>query len=143
MSRPHVLFLCTHNSARSQMAEGLLRHKATDRFEAFSAGTHAESVNPLAVTVMSEVGIDISHQRSKPIEDFAGRRFDIVITVCDRAREECPYFPAPVQQIHWLIQDPTSTEGGHDARLEAFRKARNELDQRIALFLSDHPPYTD
>lgn len=138
LTKARVLFLCTHNSARSQIAEGLLRHKGADRFEAHSAGTHPIGLNPLAVSVMRQAGIDISHHRSKPVEDYAGRHFDIVITVCDQAKEACPYFPGDVERIHWSIPDPSSVEGDDKTRQEAFRKARDELDQRIALFLSAH-----
>lgn len=138
MSQTPVLFLCTHNSARSQMAEGLLRHKAADRFEVYSAGTYPTGLNPLAVAVMREAGIDISHHRSKSVEEFADCQFEIVITVCDQAKETCPYFPTDVEQIHWSVPDPSTAQGNEDARLEVFRQTRNELDQHISLFLSTH-----
>jgi len=136
VSKPWVLFLCTHNSARSQMAEGLLRHKAADSFEVCSAGTSPVGLHPLAVAVMGEVGIDISSHRSKPVEEVSNRRFDIVITVCDQAREECPYLPACAERLHWSVRDPAAVRGRDEAQLEAFRSARNELARRIDLFLS-------
>src|SRR3954453_7985 len=103
-----VLFLCTGNSCRSQMAEGLLRHVAGDRFEAASAGTHPQGLNPDAVAAMQEIGIDISHQRSKHVDDFAGDQFHSVITVCDRAKESCPIFPSTRSLLHWSFDDPAA-----------------------------------
>src|SRR5215218_8681344 len=110
MDKTRVLFVCTHNSARSQMAEGLLRQLAGDRFEAFSAGTDASSVRPEAISVMAELGIDISAQRSKSVDDFVGQQFAWVITVCDRARETCPYFPGAEQTAHWGFDDPADAD---------------------------------
>src|SRR5579883_657399 len=105
-TRQRVLFVCTHNSARSQMAEGWLRHLAGDRFEAHSAGTEATQVHPLAIRVMAEVGIDISGQHSKTIEEYLGQPFDWVITVCDQAAEACPLFPGGGERLHWSLLDP-------------------------------------
>ena len=126
-----VLFVCTHNSARSQMAEGLLRHLLGDRYEAASAGTEPGGVRPLAVAAMAELGIDISGQRSKSIDQFLSDRFDYVITVCDQARESCPVFPNAARQLHWSLPDPSQAEGDEQERLRAFRAVRDELRRRI------------
>lgn len=134
--RLRVLFLCTGNSARSQMAEGLLRALGGDRFEVFSAGTVASFVRPQAIEVMKEAGIDISHHRSKPVAEFAGAGFDYVITVCDHANQLCPHFPGQVKRIHWSIDDPVDRAAG-DAELQAFRRARNELRQKIESLISE------
>ena len=131
-----VLFLCTGNACRSQMAEGLLRHLGDGQVEAFSAGTEAKGVHPLATRVMSEVKVDISGQESKNVEVFAGERFDFVITVCDRAKEQCPVWPGVREQIHWSLDDPAEAEGNEEQRLEVFRRVRNEIRQRIRLFLA-------
>jgi len=128
-----VLFLCTGNSARSQMAEGLLRALAGDRFEVFSAGTIASFVRPQAISVMNELGIDISNHRSKSVEEFLGNDFDYVITVCDHANQHCPNFPGPVTRIHWSIDDPVGSGSGAE-ELMAFRRARDELRDRILTF---------
>ena len=135
-----LLVLCTGNSARSQMAEGWLRRLGEGRVEAFSAGTHpAPAVNPLAVQVMGEVGIDLSGQRPKSVEGFLGRQLDYVITVCDDAAEACPIFPGPVQRIHWSFQDPAKVEGDEAARLATFRRVRDGLRERLEGFLSEAP----
>ncbi len=134
-ARKRVLFVCTGNSARSQMAEALLRHLAKGEVEAFSAGTEPKPVNPLAVRAMAEAGIDISTQRSKGIETYATESFDFVITVCDRARTKCPRWPGLVDYIHWSIDDPAAVEGTDEHQLRAFRTAREELRNRITLFL--------
>ena len=122
-----VLILCTGNSARSQMAEGLLRDMAGDRFEVVSAGVAPSGVRPEAIEVMREIGIDISGHRSKSVDEFTSQQFDYVITVCDNANQECPMFPGKFQRIHWSIDDPAAVSGGEDARLAAFRTARDEL----------------
>lgn len=129
-----VLFVCTGNSARSQMAEGLLRHAAGDRFEVYSAGTQPKGLSPYAVAVMREMGIDISHQRSKSVDEYVGRRFDFVITVCDSARQACPTFPGKAQRLHWDIADPAAAEGGAEEVMAAFRAARDELRRRVEEF---------
>ncbi|MGH8512403.1 MAG: arsenate reductase ArsC [Gammaproteobacteria bacterium] len=129
--RVNVLFLCTGNSARSQMAEGLLRAQYGQKFEAFSAGTAPSRVNPLAVEAMREAGIDISAQRSKSVEEFIGHPVDYVITVCDQANESCPVFPGNAKRIHWSIDDPQLTEGDEATRLAAFRRARDEIRGRL------------
>lgn len=132
--RSKVLILCTGNSARSQMAEGLLRHDAGDLFQVVSAGTHPSHVRAEAVAVMKELGIDISSHRSKSVEEFAGHEFDFVITVCDNARESCPVFPATTKRIHWSLQDPAAVEGSREKRLEAYRERRNELREHLRRF---------
>ncbi|MDQ3803927.1 MAG: arsenate reductase ArsC [Acidobacteriota bacterium] len=129
--KKRVLILCTGNSARSQMAEGLLRHSGGGRFEVFSAGTHPGRVRPEAVEAMREVGIDISGHRSKSVDEFAGREFDYVITVCDNARESCPVFPGKTGRIHWSFDDPAAAEGDDEARLAVFRRVRDEIKERL------------
>jgi arsenate reductase (thioredoxin) len=126
-----VLFLCTHNSARSQMAEGLLRAWAGDRFEAFSAGTEATEVRPLAICAMAELGIDISGHRSKALTEFVGQPFDLAITTCDDAKEACPFFPGADRQLHWAFDDPSATTGTDDEQLAVFRRVRDEIGGRI------------
>ena len=126
-----VLFLCTHNSARSQMAEGILRHLGGDRVEVQSAGTVATRVHPLAIAAMAEKDIDISGQRSKHMDELAGQAFDYVVTVCDNARESCPLFPGAPEQIHWSLADPSAVEGDEATKAHAFRMAADELMTRI------------
>lgn len=130
-----VLILCTGNSARSQMAEGIFRHLGGDRFEVFSAGTRPTAVRPEAIAAMREVGIDLSGHWSKSVDEFAGREFDYIITVCDNARESCPVFPGNGERLHWPFEDPAAVEGSEDERLAAFRKVRNQIDARIRVFL--------
>lgn len=130
-----VLILCTGNSARSQMAEGILRHAGGARFEVESAGTHPGSVRPEAVEAMREVGVDISRHRSKSVEEFAGQDFDYVITVCDHARENCPVFPARTRRVHWSFDDPAATVGEDAARLVVFRRVRDEIAARLLEFI--------
>ena len=129
-----VLILCTGNSARSQMAEGLLCHDAANAYEVFSAGTKPTHVRPEAITVMQEVGIDISSHRSKSVDEFAGQNFDYVITVCDNAKESCPVFPARTQRIHWSIENPAAVQGSEEERMAAFRRVRDELRARLQVF---------
>ena len=129
--RARVLFVCTHNSARSQMAEGLLRDRAGDRFEVTSAGTEATHVRPLAIRAMAEIGIDISGQESKTLERYLGEPFDYVITVCDDANEACPFFPGAKKWLHWSFEDPSRAEGPEDERLAIFRRVRDEIWKRI------------
>jgi arsenate reductase (thioredoxin) len=129
--KKRVLFLCTHNSARSQMAEGLLRHLAGDRFEAMSAGTEATHVRPLAVRAMEEVGVDISRQESKTLERYLGESFDYVITVCDDANEACPFFPGASERLHWSFEDPSRAEGSEEERLAVFRGVRDRIKERV------------
>lgn len=131
MSKIRVLFLCTHNSARSQMAEGLLRHLAGGRFEAHSAGTEATSVRPLAARAMAEIGSDISDQESKTLQRYLGEPFDYVVTVCDAANEACPIFPGAKHRLHWSFPDPSGVTGTEEERLEVFRAVRDEIRARI------------
>jgi arsenate reductase len=126
-----VLFLCTHNSARSQMAEGFLRELAGDRFEVASAGTEARGLNPLAVQAMAEEGIDISLQESKTLERYVNEPFDLVVTVCDEANESCPYFPNAKERRHWSFPDPSAVRGDDDTKFAAFRAVRDAVRERI------------
>jgi arsenate reductase (thioredoxin) len=128
---PRILFLCTHNSARSQMAEGMLRDLAGDRFEVHSAGTEATHVRPLAIRAMDEMEIDISGQESKTLERYVGEPFDYVITVCDEANEACPFFPGAKSRLHWSFEDPSQADGSQDERLAVFRRVRDEIRARI------------
>ena len=136
MSVARVLFLCTHNSARSQMAEGLLRRLAADRFEVASAGTEARGVNPLAVRAMADIGVDLRGHTSKTLDRFLGERWDYVITVCDNANESCPVFPGPVTRLHWSFDDPSAASGGDEQRLAVFRRVRDEIRARIDAWLA-------
>ena len=143
MTSPHrqrVLFLCTQNSARSQMSEGWLRHLAGDDFEVESAGTApASRVHPLAVRVMQEAAINISGQQPKSVDRLVAQRFDYVITVCDRARDDCPVFPQAGSQLHWGIDDPAAVQGTLAARLAAFRRTCDEIAARVRSLLADRP----
>jgi arsenate reductase len=132
-----VLILCTGNSARSQMAEGLLRHAAGDRFEVSSAGTQPSRVRPEAIAVMQELGIDISSQRSKSVEEFAARDFDYVLTVCDNAKESCPIYPGHGNRLHHSFEDPAAVQGTDEYRLAAFRRVRDQIRD----YLKGFPPY--
>ena len=134
-----VLFLCTGNSCRSQMAEGLLRHLSSGRVEAFSAGTHPKPVHPLAVRVMHESGIDITHHTSKSPDQFLGQPFDAIITVCDRAKESCPIFSGAAQRLHWSLEDPDQATGTEKERLQVFRNIRDDMARRVAAFLTQQP----
>ena len=125
--RKRVLILCTGNSARSQMAEGLLRHDAGDRFTVESAGTKPTAVRPEAITVMKEVGIDITSHRSKRVDELAGQDFDYVLTVCDHAKESCPVFFGKATRLHHSFNDPAAVEGSEEKRLGEFRRVRDEL----------------
>jgi arsenate reductase len=131
-----VLILCTGNSARSQMAEGLLRHDGASRFEVFSAGTEPSHVRTEAIEVMREIGIDISDHRSKSVDEFVGQDFDYVITVCDNANANCPVFPGTTKRIHWGIDDPAAAPGDKDARLAVFRSVRDKLREWLREFTS-------
>ncbi len=131
-----VLFICTHNSARSQMAEGLVNHDLAGKVQAFSAGTDPTSVNPLAVAAMGEVGIDISRHRSKSLDEFANEKFDFVITLCDRAAESCPIFFGGTQRMHMGFSDPSAVTGIKEEKLLFFRKLRDQIRKEIIEFLS-------
>jgi arsenate reductase len=130
-ARGRVLFLCTHNSARSQMAEALLRHLAGESVEAHSAGTEATHVRPLAIRAMDEIGIDVSGQESKTLDRYVGERFDYVITVCDEANEACPFFPGAKNRLHWSFEDPSQATGSEEERLKVFQRVRDEIRERI------------
>jgi arsenate reductase len=130
-----VLFVCTGNSARSQMAEAILRRDAGDRFEAFSGGADPRPINPLTVRVLEEVGIEISDATSKPVSRFLGKPFDYVITLCDRARVSCPIFPGGGQTLHWGLDDPAGVEGTEAEKLAAFRRSLTEVSMRIRAFI--------
>ena len=129
--RKRVLFLCTHNSARSQMAEGFLRDLAGDRFDVVSAGTRATVVHPFAIQAMAESGVDISLHKSKPVGRFLGQPFDLIITVCDDAAEECPWFPNARERRHWSFPDPSKAAGTDEERFAAFAKVRDDIRSRI------------
>src|SRR5580692_9440237 len=131
-----VLILCTGNSARSQMAEGLLRHDGGDAFEVASAGTRPSHVRPEAIAVMKEIGIDISGHRSKSVDEFAARDFDYVLTVCDDARETCPIYPGHGNRLHQSFEDPAALEGSQEMKLAAFRKVRDQIRQYLRAVLS-------
>ena len=126
-----MLFLCTHNSARSQMAEGLLRDLGGDRFEPFSAGTEATHVRPLAIRAMSELGVDISGQGSKTLDRYLNEPFDAVITVCDQANEACPVFFGARQRLHWSFPDPSKAQGDEEQQLAVYRQVRDAIRERI------------
>jgi len=134
MPAPKVLFLCTGNSCRSQMAEGWLRHYAGGRAEVFSAGIRPAGLNPLAVAVMGESGIDISAQRSKHVDKLAKEDFLFVITVCDNAREQCPVFPGALYQLHWSFDDPAETAVSDEEKLAVFRRVRDEIAEQVKTF---------
>ena len=129
--RTRVLFVCTHNSARSQMAEAFLRELGGDRFEAASAGTRATVVHPFAIQAMAESGIDISLQKSKPVGRFLGQPFDVVITVCDDAAEECPWFPNARERWNWSFPDPSRVTGDDDVKFGAFVAVRDAIRERV------------
>ena len=129
-----VLILCTGNSARSQMAEGLLRHDGGTAFEVASAGTKPSHVRPEAIDAMREIGIDISGHRSKSVDEFAGQKFDYVITVCDNAKESCPVFAATTKRLHWSLDDPTAVQGTEEERLAEFRRVRDQLRSLLRQF---------
>jgi arsenate reductase (thioredoxin) len=133
--------LCTHKSARSQMAESLLRYLAGDRFEVMSAGTEATFVRPEVMKVMAELGVDVSRQESKTLERYLGEPFDYVVTVCDNANEACPVFPGAERRLHWSFRDPSRVEGGDEERLEVYRTVRDEIRARISreLITEDRP----
>ena len=136
MEKRRVLILCTGNSARSQMAEGLLRHDAGEWFDVESAGTRPGMVRPEAIAVMKELGIDLSGHRSKHADEFEGQWFDYVITVCDNARESCPVFFGAAKRIHQSFEDPAALKGSEQERLTAFRRVRDELRTYLAEFAS-------
>jgi arsenate reductase len=129
--KPRVLFVCTHNASRSQIAEGLLRHLGGDAFDVYSAGTEPGALHPLALDAMAEEGIDISGQRAKPVDDFVQQPFDYVITLCDQADETCPFFPNAAARLHWSFPDPSTAGGTHEERLAVFRRVRDGVRARV------------
>jgi len=135
--KKRVLIICTGNSARSQIAEALLRLEGNDSYEVFSAGTHPATVRPEAVTVMGDINVDISAQRSKPVTEFEGQQFDFIITVCDRAREECPVFAGETARIHWPFEDPANFLEVGEERLRAFRGLRDRIHSRVIVFVGE------
>jgi arsenate reductase (thioredoxin) len=133
-----VLILCTGNSARSQMAEGLLRHDGGAAFEVHSAGVEPSFVRPDAIAAMHQIGIDISGHRSKSVDEFFGQDFDFVITVCDNAREQCPVFPGNTRRIHWSFADPAAAQGDETARLAVFCRVRDEIREKLRGFIAEN-----
>jgi len=129
-----VLFVCTGNSARSVMAEALLRQHGGDTFEVFSAGTEPKGINPLTLRVLAEAGIDASWARSKSVDEYLGQSFDYVVTVCDQARQSCPVFPGVHESLHWGYEDPAAAEGTEEERLAVFRKVFIQIGERIRQF---------
>jgi len=137
MNKKKVIFICTGNACRSQMAEGLLRHMAGDKFEVYSAGSHPSRLHPASVAVMAEWNIDITHHTSEPINDYLETGIDIVITVCDNAQQICPTFPGNVKRIHWGLDDPYHGWGAEPEDLLPYREIRDELKDRIKVFLTE------
>jgi arsenate reductase len=135
MQKMRVLVLCTGNSARSQMGEGLFRDEGGGGYEVSSAGTKPSQVRTEAIAVMREIGIDISGNRSKSVDEFAGQAFDFVVTVCDSARDNCPVFPGATKRIHWSLEDPALVQGTEEERLAAFRLIRDQLRERVKAFV--------
>lgn len=136
--KKRVLILCTGNSARSQMAEGLLRRDGGDKFEVESAGVISSFVRPQAIEAMRDIGIDISNHRSKSVDEFREQEFDFVITVCDNAKENCPFFPANTGRIHWSFDDPAEASGSDEQVLAVFIRVRDEIRKRLADFINKH-----
>jgi arsenate reductase len=137
--KKRLLVLCTGNSARSQMGEGLFRAEGGDGYEIFSAGTKPSIVRPEAIAAMKEIGINISNHRSKSVDEFAGQNFDYVVTVCDNARDNCPVFPGGTERIHWSFEDPAAVEGDESERMAAFRRIRNQIHERVKAFFAGRP----
>lgn len=136
MTKKKVLFLCTGNSCRSQMAEGFLRYLGEDRFSVYSAGVKPTHLNPLAIKVMNETGIDISKQTSKSVQEFLGQAFDYVITVCDNAKQTCSVFPGQYKKIHWNLEDPAEAKGTDEERMKVFREIRGKIRDNIDTFIN-------
>ncbi len=133
-----VLFICTGNACRSQIAHGLLQDMAGNRFEVFSAGSHPSRVHPMSIVVMEEVGVDISHHTSDYVDDYLDEGIDIAITVCDNANQACPMFPGEVERIHWSIDDPFKGWNFDTSQMDSFRKTRREINERLETFLENH-----
>lgn len=139
-NKKRVLILCTGNSARSQMAEGILRHIAGDKYNVESAGTIASFVRPQAIAAMKEIDIDISGQRSKCLDEFLDRSFDYVITVCDNANQTCPVFPGNAERMHWSFDDPAEASGSDEEKLAVFRRIRDEIGDYLLEFVAGEIP---
>lgn len=137
MVKPKILFLCYHNSARSQMAEGLLKKLAGEKFDVYSAGIKPSVVHPMAIQVMNEIGIDISEQKSKSVTDFLKDHFEYVITVCDSTRDKCPIFTGAAVRLHWPFEDPASASVSKEEKLNTFRKIRDQIKQKIIAWLEE------
>ena len=138
MDKIRVLFLCTGNSARSQMAEAFLRRLGGDRYEAFSAGLEPKEIHPLTRQVMAEIGYDLEGHRAKSLTEYLGKaHFGYLVTVCDRAEQKCPIFPGMGQRLHWSFDDPAAAEGSEEERLAVFRRVRDEIQTRIAAWLQE------
>ena len=137
MDKKKVIFICTGNACRSQMAEGLLRHLAGDKFKVYSAGSHPSHLHPASIAVMAEWGIDIAHHTSEPIDDYLEAGIDIAITVCDNAQQSCPTFPGNVERIHWGLDDPYHSWGADPEDLPPYRETRDELKERIEGFITE------
>jgi arsenate reductase len=138
MKKPRVLFLCTGNSARSQMAEAFLRKQAGDRFEVYSAGLEPTEINPYTMRVMQEAGVDMSGQRSKSLQEYMDKvNFGFLITVCSNAERKCPIFPGMGMRLHWPFEDPAAFEGTDEAKLEKFRQVRDQIEARITAWLDE------
>ncbi|MFC2149188.1 arsenate reductase ArsC [Candidatus Auribacterota bacterium] len=135
MKKKKILILCTGNSCRSQMAEGILRHLGGDTFEVYSAGVNPTAVNPLSVIAMKEINIDISSHGSKSTNEFLGKKFDHVITVCDNAKQACPSFPGKYKKLHWDLEDPADAQGSIEERMVFFRKIRDQIKDRASEFV--------
>ncbi len=136
MIKPRVLFVCTENACRSQMAEGFLRHHAADRFEVFSGGAQPGTLNPTAVDVMREVGIDISGHYSKDVAEFLGQNFHYIVRVCDKVNEICPVLPGAIWYLDWSLEDPASAKGTRSGRLAVFRRVRDEIEGHVLDFIA-------
>jgi len=142
MKKPRVLFLCTGNSARSQMAEAFLRKQAGERFEVYSAGLEPTEINPYTLRVMQEAGVDMSGQRSKSLKEYMGKvHFGYLITVCSNAEDKCPIFPGMGMRLHWPFEDPAAFEGSDAAKLEKFRQVRDQIKARVAAWLDEVAVY--
>ncbi len=137
LTKKKIIFICTGNACRSQIAHGLLENMARDKFEVFSAGSHPSRVHPMSIKIMEEIGIDISHHRSDFIDDYLKTGIEIVITVCDNANEICPIFPGDVERLHWSIDDPFKGWSFDEGQIQSFRDTREEIKQRIINFLQN------
>ena len=135
LDKKNIIFICTGNACRSQIAHGLIEHIAGDRFNVFSAGSHPSRVHPMSIKIMEEIGIDISHHTSDPIEDYFDKEIDIVITVCDNVNKLCPVFPGTIEKIHWSVDDPFKGWDYNENQIDSFRQTREEIRDRIIDFL--------